>query len=157
MQGSPGIPAPSKDQAPVRNSLREGVSALTLDFLAGTCLCVVCLESFMGKSLLSKLLPSFFKYIFSVIYLKNKEPKQRESRNSDRSEEGNDKITIQPTLKEQHLHHWQEKKLDSLLLTQFGIFLDHTYKQGRKWAFYICSLVFLTFKETTRPVFIQGF
>lgn len=85
----------------------------------------------MGKSLLSKLLPSFFKYVFSVIYLKNKNPKQRESRNSDGSEEGNDKITIQPSLKEQHLGHWQEKKLDSLLLAQFGIF-PRPHVQARK-------------------------
>lgn len=45
-------------------SLRDGVSALTLGFLAGTCLCVVRLESFTGKSLSNKSLPSFFKIYF---------------------------------------------------------------------------------------------
>lgn len=56
------------------------------------------------------------------MYLKNEKPKRRESRNSDGSEKGNDKIIIQPSLKEQHLHHWQEKRLDSALLAQFRIF-----------------------------------
>lgn len=65
-------------------------------------------------------------------------------------------IITQPSLKVQHLHHWQEKRPDCLLQHNSGFFLDHTYKQGRKWAFYICSLVFLTVEETRKPVFIQG-
>lgn len=95
---------PSTQQGPSTHEKQcawDGVSALTLDFLAETHLCVVRLESFTGKSLNY----SIFFNMFSAIYLKNKKPKQRKSRNSDRWEECSDKIIIQPSVKEQHLHH----------------------------------------------------
>lgn len=90
---------------------RDGVSALTLGFLAGTRLCVIRLESFTGKS--------FFK----------------ESRNNDRSEEGNDKTIIQPSLKEQHLHHQQEETGQSLTSTTRDFsWTKRTSKEGN-WPF----------------------
>lgn len=40
-------------------------------------------------------------------------------------------IITQPSLKAQHLHHWQEKRLDCLLLAQFRIF-TRPHIQARK-------------------------
>lgn len=75
--GNPGVPGPSKDQASVRNSPREWIWALALDFLAGTCLCVVCLEFCAGKSFLNTWLPSFFKTYVQQIRKKIEEKQKR--------------------------------------------------------------------------------